>query len=282
MTGRGDRGAVEESATGLEGRGAVVTGGGGGIGAAVAHALARRGAAVAVASRGIERIEAVAADLRQSGARALAISCDVTEPDSVAAMAETAAGRLGTVDILVHCAGSGASGGLREQTLDGWNRTLAVHATGAMLCSRALAAGMAERGFGRLVYLSSVAGLRGEAGLLAYSAAQHAIVGLSRALAIELAGRGVTVNAVCPSYVDTAATAAAVRALSRSLGVSEARALESVLAPTPQRRLLAPAEVAEAVAWLCSAAAAGVSGQPVVIDGGEITSLVAGVSSEPM
>lgn len=252
----------------LEGRVAVVTGGGRGIGAAVAHTLSKAGAAVAVAARTESEITAVADALRSKDGRAAALPCDVTDEASVAAMAERAAEELGPVDIVVHSAGVATSATIGKTALEEWNRMLAVNATGAFLVTRAFFPAMLEAGRGRIVHVASVAGLAGARYIAAYAASKHAVVGLMRAAAAEAAGRGVTVNAVCPGYVDTEMTRESVERIASATGRSREEALEAILSEGRQHRLIESEEVADAVRWLCGDRAGGVNGQAIVLDGG--------------
>ncbi len=254
----------------LEGRTAVVTGGGSGIGEAIAVALAEAGAGVVVSARSVEKIEGVAGRLRALGARAFAVPCDVTDPDGVAALAREAAERLGPIDILVNNAGIAAGAPLHRIRLDEWNRILAVNATGTFLCTQAFAPAMLERGWGRIVNVASVAGLAGARYIAAYAASKHAVVGFTRSIAAELAGSGVTINAVCPGYVDTPMTDRTIEAVGARTGLQGEEALEAVLATTGQKRLIRPDEVAHAVLSLCDDAARAINGQTIVVDGGAL------------
>lgn len=247
----------------LAGRGAVVTGGGRGIGAAVARALAAEGAAVVVAARTFDQVERVAAALRQGGHEAYAFACDVTDERSVAALAEQAIAELGTVDVLVNNAGTASSAPVAKLALEQWRGVLEVIATGTFLCTRAFLPGMLERGHGRIVQVASAAALQGARYVAHYAAAKHAVLGFTRSLALELAGSGVTANAVCPGYVDTPMTEATLASVQKHTGRHRDAALASVLASTGQSRLLSPDEVAAEVVRLCRDDSAGVNGQAI-------------------
>ncbi len=252
----------------LQGRGAVVTGGGRGIGAITGRALAEAGAAVLLAARTEDEVEATAAALRDAGHDAHAAVCDVSEEASVAELAATAAERLPAVDVLVTSAGIALAAAIARTTVEDWDRIFAVNARGAFLATRAFLPAMMERGWGRVVHVSSVAGLTGARYIGAYAASKHAVVGLTRAAAAEAAAHGVTVNAVCPGYVDTAMTLESIQRIVEKTGRSRDEALQAILATSAQERLIDPAEVADAVLWLCGEGARGVNGQAIAIDGG--------------
>lgn len=254
----------------LLGRGAVVTGGGRGIGAAVVEALAGEGCAVVAAARSGSEVEAVAEALSGSGHRAHAVACDVTDPDQVTALMEEAASMVGTVDILVNNAGTASSDPVARVTLEEWNRVLAVNATGPFLCIRAALPGMVARGWGRIVNVASVAALKGERYIAAYAASKHAELGLTRAVAAEVEGTGVTVNAVCPGYVDTPMTHATLDRVVEKTGLTREQALGAVLRHGGQARLIAPEEVARVVLDLCLEGAADANGRAVIVDGKEV------------
>ncbi|MCH7474413.1 MAG: SDR family oxidoreductase [Gemmatimonadetes bacterium] len=247
---------------------AVVTGGGRGIGAAVARALAEAGASVVVASRTESDIEQLASKLRAEGHQAWSVVCDVSDPQSIRELAISATDRLERVDILVNAAGIASSAPLHKLTLEDWNRVISVNATGTFLCTQAFISGMVERKWGRVVNVASVAGLTGSRYIAAYSASKHAVIGFTRCAAAEVAQHGVTVNAVCPGFVDTDMTAESLDRIVESTGISRDEALAAILDTTPQRRLFEPEEVAHAVLSLCDEKAKGINGQAIVLDGG--------------
>ncbi|MGC1730945.1 MAG: SDR family oxidoreductase, partial [Steroidobacteraceae bacterium] len=179
--------------------------------------------------------------------------------------------RFGAVDILVNNAGQAASAKFTETDPALWERILAVNLTGTYLCTRAAIPDMLKAGFGRIVNIASIAGLRGAAYISAYTASKHAVIGLTRALALEYAMRNVTVNAVCPGYVDTDIVRNAIANIRSKTGRSESEALAALLATNPQRRLIEPREVAHAVLWLCRPGAESVTGQSIILSGGEVT-----------
>ncbi len=250
----------------LEGRVALVTGAGRGIGAAVARALAGAGARVAVLARTPSDVEGVAGGIRAAGGEALAVTGDVTDEAAVRdAVAEV--GRvLGPIDILVNNAGSASANRLGRTDLGEWNRLLAVNATSAFLCTRAVFDGMRARGRGRIVSVASMAGLEGKRYVSAYTAAKHALVGFTRAVAAEAAGSDVVVAAVCPGYVDTPLTEGTVRRVVERTSRSPEEALRAVLDAAGQQELVGPDAVAGAVLELCRSGPEA-NGRLVVLDG---------------
>lgn len=255
----------------ISGQVAVVTGAGRGIGAACARALAAEGWAVVVAARSRDQVERVAAELVTGGHRARAVVCDVTSEESVLALRREA-GELGPVAVLVNNAGAAASMSVAKTSLEEWNRLLAVNATGAFLCTRSLLPGMLERKWGRVVNVASTAGLHGARYIAAYAAAKHALVGFSRSAAAEVEGSGVTVNAVCPGFVDTEMTTETLDRIVAKTGRSRAEALAAALASAGQTRLIRADEVAAAVVSLCADGAAAPNGTELVLDGSDAMS----------
>jgi NAD(P)-dependent dehydrogenase (short-subunit alcohol dehydrogenase family) len=244
---------------------ALVTGGGRGIGRAIAHALAREGHTVAVAARTRADVERTAAELTHAGVTSLAVELDVTEPTAVEHAVKRVATELGPIDVLVNNAGIAESTPFARMGLDHWERHLRVNATGPYLLTREVLPGMLERRWGRIVNVASIAGLVGAAYVAAYVASKHAVVGLTRGLAVEIAGRGVTVNAVCPGYVATDLTWRSARAIADRTGRTFDDAVAALARMNPGRRLIDPEEVAAAVVKLVGDDQT--NGHTIVIDG---------------
>lgn len=251
----------------LAGRHAVVTGGARGIGAAITRMLAAEGARVTVLGRDAARVAAFAAE---APAQRHGVAADVADEGQVAEAFAAARARFGPVAILVNNAGQAESAPFLKTERALWDRMLAVNLTGAFLCSRAALPDMLEGGWGRIVTVASTAALTGYAYVAAYCAAKHGVVGLTRALAAEVARRGVTVNAVCPGYTESDLLAASVATVVAKTGRTPEAARAALAAGNPQGRILDPAEVADAVRWLCGAGAAGVNGQAIPVCGGEV------------
>jgi NAD(P)-dependent dehydrogenase (short-subunit alcohol dehydrogenase family) len=254
----------------LAGRHAVVTGGGRGIGAAVADELARLGARLTLMGRGVDALRAQAARLREErGAQAAAVACDVADQASVEAAFAAAREAFGDPYALVNNAGQGAAASFADTTRETWDGMLAVNLTSAYLCIRQVLPAMLSARCGRIVNVASTAGLRGYRDVAAYCAAKHGLVGLTRALAVETARQGVTVNAVCPGYTDTEMAADAVRNLVAA-GRTPQEAKAALVRGIPRGVLTRPEEVAAAVGWLCTPAAAAVTGTALPVAGGEV------------
>ena len=259
----------------LADRTAFITGGGRGIGRAVALAFAREGARVFVAARTVTEVERVAEEVRAEFGRESAAHapCDVSDPRSVEeAFAAAREFFGGPVDVLVNNAGVADSSKFAETSDEFWRRHLDINLTGTFYCMRAALPSMVERGWGRVVNVASVAGKTGAPYVAAYTASKHGVVGLTRSVALEVARTGVTVNAVCPGYVDTDMTTRAVENIRARTGRSAADALDIIKRMSPQQRLVTPEEVAALALLLASHDGRGITGQAINVDGGTILS----------
>ena len=249
----------------LAGRHALVTGGGTGIGAAIATTLARAGALVTICGRRQQPLQTIA----EGDSNIRAMTADVTDETSVAKLYQQAEAAGEPIDIVVANAGMAESAPAHRTSLDLWTRTLNVNLTGAFLTVKPALAGMRERGRGRIVFIASTAGLKGYAYVAPYVAAKHGVVGLARALAVETAATGITVNAVCPGFTDTPMLNESIRHIVETTKRNEADVRADLAERNAQARFVQPKEVADVVLWLCSDAAAAVTGQAIAVSGGE-------------
>jgi len=255
----------------LRGGHAVVTGGGRGIGAALATELARLGATLTLLGRDRQALEEQAATLRgRCSADVATTPCDVADSASVADAFAYARQAHGDAYVLVNNAGQAESAPFGDTSRALWDRMLDVNLTGAYLCTQQVLPAMLGAREGRIVNVSSTAGLKGYSRMAAYCAAKHGLVGLTRALAQETAKSGVTVNAVCPGYTDTAMAKQAVDNLVASRGITPEEALKMMTRLNPRGMLTPPEEVASMVGWLCSPGAAAVTGEAIAVAGGEV------------
>jgi NAD(P)-dependent dehydrogenase (short-subunit alcohol dehydrogenase family) len=250
----------------LDGKVAFVTGGGRGIGRAIALALATAGAVVVVAGRNLANLEQVAAEIAESGGRAVALSCDVAEGLEVARAIAQARSELGPIQILVNNAGITASVKFTDTDDATWERIMRVNATGPFYCCRAVVPDMIARKWGRIVNIASIAGLAGLPYSASYSASKHALLGLTRSLALELDRHNITANALCPGWVETDMLRDAIAAIVATTGRTPEEARTSVLALSHQRRVTAPEEVAAAAMRLLGAEGASINGQAITFD----------------
>jgi len=248
--------------TNLKGSHALVTGGATGIGLAIAKALCASGVRVTVASRNIQRIEEVIKDLDAVTGMAL----DVTDSGSVRSVFEAA----GPVDILVNNSGIALAAPFDSTTQEQLANVMAVNLTGVFHCMQAVLPSMRERNYGRIINIASTAGLRGYAYTSVYSASKHGVIGMTRSLALELASTGITANSICPGFTDTEIVADATANISKVTGRTRDEALAELVKHNPQKRLIAPAEVADTVLWLCGENSRSINGQAIAIAGGEI------------
>ncbi len=238
----------------LAGKHAVVTGGAGGIGAAIAATLRGYGAQVTAMGRHTDPIQA-----------------DVTDAGAVVRAFEQARAQSGPIDILINNAGQAESAPFLKTSFDLWRRMTAVNLDGTFLCTQAALPDMLNAGWGRIVNIASTAGLIGYGYVTAYCAAKHGVIGLTRALAQEVATKGITVNAVCPGFTDTAMLQRTVDNIAAKTGRTAEQARSELAARNPQHRLVLPEEVAQTVGWLCLPGSGSITGQAISVSGGEVT-----------
>jgi len=250
----------------LAGKNVLVTGGGTGVGAAIALAFAVEGAKVTVTGRRQKPLD----DVALKSSLITSVVADVTDSVSVAHMFEQAKANNGSVDIVVANAGTAESAPFGKVGVDHWQRMIDVNLTGVFLTLQSALADMTEKGWGRMISVASTAGLKGYAYVAPYCAAKHGVVGLTKALALETAKTGITVNALCPGFVDTPLLDQSVQNIVEKTGRSPDEARKMLAASNPQGRLIQPNEVAAMAVWLCSDAAGSVTGQALSISGGEI------------
>lgn len=241
---------------------ALITGGGRGIGRAIALTFAQHGARVAVAARTREQVETVAHEI---GAQAIALTCDVSNAQDVSRMFADL-----NPDILVNNAGIAESSTLVNTTDELWHRHLAINLSGTFYCTRAALPAMLEKGWGRIINIASIAAKTGAPYIAAYAASKHGVMGLTRSVALEVAASGVTVNAICPGYVDTEMVSRGVERITTRTGRSAEEALDTLKHMSPQNRLVTPEEVAALALLLASDEGRGINGQGINIDGGTV------------
>lgn len=260
----------------MHNRHALITGAGAGIGAAIAIALAQAGCRITLCGRTHDKLQAQAEALRAQmpDVAVLIAPMDVGDEHAVQAAVQQAQARFGPINILVNNAGQALSQPFAKTDAAMWQQMLNVNLTGTYHCIQAVLPGMLEAAKtgtpGRIVNIASTAGLKGYAYVSAYVAAKHGVVGLTKALALELARKGVTVNAICPGYTETDIVRDAVHNIVAKTGKSETEARQALAASNPQQRLVQPDEVAQSVLWLCGPGSDAINGQAIAIDGGEL------------
>lgn len=248
-------------------RHALVTGGGQGIGAAIARAMVDKGMRVTILGRRLQVVQALA---ERDPEHLFAVTADVTNPDQVAAALKLSASRFGPVEMLVNNAGQAQSAPFLKMDLNLWQQMLSVNLTGTMICTQAVLPAMLQSGWGRIVNIASTAGQIGYAYVSAYCAAKHGVLGLTKSLALELATKGITVNAVCPGFTETDLVRESIDRVVGKTGRTPEQAMAEFVKTNPQGRLVQPEQVADTVMWLCGEGADAVTGQSISVSGGEV------------
>ena len=251
----------------LDGKIALITGGGRGIGREIALTFARQGARIAVAARTAEQVEQVA---REIGNNAIALVCDVSDSESVTRMFSDLRERLGDADILVNNAGIAESATFVNTSDELWHRHISINLSGTFYCTRAALPAMLKKRWGRVINIASIAAKTGAPYVSAYTASKHGVLGLTRTLALEVATTGITVNAICPGYVETDMVTRGIDQITKKTGRSPEEALEALKKMSPQNRLVTPEEVAALALLLASDEGRGINGQGINVDGGTV------------
>ncbi len=250
----------------------LVTGGGQGLGRAIALAFARQGCRVVISGRHRETLDEVAKEIDHLGAERLALKCDVTERAQVESVAGEIRERLGNVQVLINNAGMAVAAGFLKMDDSLWEEVLKTNLTGTYLCCKVFLPAMIAAGWGRVINIASTVAKVSYSHIAAYATSKHAVLGLTRSLAVEFARSGVTINAICPGYIDTEVTHKNIRTMAEKTGKSLEDVLKNFTASSPQHRLIAPDEVAHLAITLASDSAMGITGQAINVDGGAVMS----------
>lgn len=251
---------------------ALITGGGQGLGRAIALAFAAQGSHVVVSGRHQETLDAVAEEIRRLGAESLALKCDVTQRAEVESVERQIKERFGSVQVLINNAGMALAVGFLKMDDRLWDEVLRANLTGTYLCCKVFLPSMVASGWGRIINIASTVAKVSYSHIAAYATSKHAVLGLTRSLAVEFARSGVTVNAICPGYIDTELTQKNIGLMAEKTGKSLEEVLKSFTATSPQHRLIAPEEVARLALTLASESALGITGQAINVDGGAVMS----------
>ena len=257
----------------IRGKIALVTGGSRGIGEMIAAGFLANGAKVYISSRKADACAATAERLQAAyGGECIAIPANLADVEGCQQLADTLSAREARLDILINNAGNAISVPFEKIKAEQWNEMISLNLTGVFHCTQACLPAMKKQKWGRVINIASTAGLKAYAYVSAYCAAKHGVIGLTRSLALETANAGITVNAICPGYTETAITESAIENISLKTGRTKAEAREELLKNNPQKRFIQPEEIANTVLWLCQQEAASVTGQAISISGGEVMS----------
>jgi len=248
----------------------LITGGSGALGRALAEAFAARGCRVAITARDGKKLAAIADKMTRNGAQILALPSDVSRRDQVESLARELVARWGGVQILINNAGIVRAVSFSDMTGDFWDETLAVNLTGAFNCCKAFLPAMAQSRWGRIINIASTTAKTGYSHVTAYTASKHGLLGLTRSLAMEVARLGVTVNAICPGYLDDQRTLENAAVMAEKTGKSIVEVMKLFAASAPQNRLIVPDEVASLALLIASEKMAGMTGQAINVDGGAV------------
>jgi NAD(P)-dependent dehydrogenase (short-subunit alcohol dehydrogenase family) len=255
----------------LKGQHALITGGSRGIGAAISNALAALGADVSLLARDIKTLKEQSDHLaNEFGTNVFYTSTDITKEKEIESSFAKSVNSNGPIDILVNNAGIGKSMPFHKMDLEFWKTTLDLNLTGTFLCTKQVYDTMRERAYGRIINISSTVGLRGYPYIAAYTASKHAVIGLTRTLALEAVKKGITVNAICPGYTETDLVSEAIDSIAITSGRDKTNIKTEIENMSPMGRLVTPEEVAESAAWLCLPSSASITGQAIVIAGGSV------------
>jgi len=255
----------------LKGQHALITGGSRGIGAAISNALAALGADISLLARDNKTLINQSDHLKaEFGANVFYASTDITNEEEIEGSFNKSIDANGPIDILINNAGIGKSMPFHKMDLEFWKATLDLNLTGTFLCTKQVYENMRERGYGRIINISSTVGLRGYPYIAAYTASKHAVIGLTRTLALEAVKKGITVNAICPGYTETDLVSEAIDNIAKTSGRDKKNIKTEIENISPMGRLVTPEEVAESVAWLCLPSSASITGQAIVVAGGSV------------
>jgi len=248
----------------------LITGGSGGLGQALAEAFAREETRVVIAARNRDRLNTVAEKMAQNGTQVLALSCDISRRDQVQSLGNEIRTRLGDVQILINNAGIARAVNFSDMPDELWDDTLETNLTGAYNCCKVFLAPMVQAKWGRIINIASTTAKVGFSHVTAYTASKHGLLGLTRSLALETARAGVTVNAICPGYIDDERTRENAKIMAEKTGKSPSDVLKLFCASAPQNRLIAPEEVASLALLMASERLSGMTGQAINVDGGAV------------